>query len=145
MLTVYSKDHSNRRQKIFANLTICMLLIVLGACATTFDKMDRLNSTLRGYEKALRWAKFDIAYSYHKWDTKEQPSIPEYLKNIRLTNYGVSNSSFDEKTMTAKQTVAISFYNKNNLRERSLEDKQRWKYFPDEERWYLMSKPPTFQ
>lgn len=145
MLTVYTKYHSNRYQKIFASLTICLLLIVLGGCATTFDKMDRLNSTLRGYEKALRWAKFDIAYSYHKWDSTEQPAIPKHLKNIRLTNYGVSNSSFNEKEMTAKQTVTMGFYNKNNLRERSLEDKQRWKYFPDEKRWFLMSKPPSFQ
>ena len=142
MLTVYTKHQPNRYQKIFVSLAICMLL---AACASTADKMDRLNSTLRGYEKALRWAKFDIAYSYHKWESKEQPSIPNHLKNIRLTNYGASNSSFDEKTMTAKQTVTINFYNKNNLRERSLEDKQRWKYFPDEKRWYLMSKPPSFQ
>ena len=145
MLTVYTKHHSNRYQKIFANLSICMLLLLPGACASTADKMDRLNNVLRGYEKALRWAKFDIAYSYHKWESTEQPSIPDYLKNIRLTNYGASNKSFDEETMTAKQTVKISFYNKNDLRERSLEDKQRWKYFSDEKRWYLMSKPPTFK
>ncbi len=142
MLTVYTKHQPNRYQKIFVSLAICMLL---AACASTADKMDRLNSTLRGYEKALRWAKFDIAYSFHKWDSAEQPSIPQHLKNIRLTTYGVSNSSFDEKTMTAKQTVAMSFYNKNDLRERSLEDKQRWKYFPDKKRWYLISKPPSFQ
>ncbi len=145
MLTVHTKNLSNRYQKIFASLSICLLLMLPGACATTSDKMDKLNTTLKGYEKALRWAKFEAAYSFHKWDTDEQPSIPRHLKNIRLTSYSVNNRKFDVKTMTAKQTVAISYYNKNNLREKSLEDKQRWKYFPDEERWYLMSEPPTFQ
>lgn len=145
MQTVYTKHHSNHYQKIFTSITICLLLLLPGACATTSDKMDKLNSTLKGYEKALRWGKFEAAYSFHKWDSDEQPSIPKHLKNIRLTSYGVSNRIFDEKTMTAKQKAAISYYNTNNLREKSLEDKQRWKYFPDEKRWYLMSNPPTFQ
>ena len=144
MLTVHAKNLSNRYQKIFVSFAICLLLMLPGACATTSDKMDKLNSTLKGYEKALRWAKFEAAYSFHRWDKDEQPSIPGHLKNIRLTSYSVSNRKFDAKTMTAKQKVAISYYNKNNLREKSLVDKQRWKFFPDEERWFLMSKPPTF-
>ena len=145
MLTVYTNHHSNHIQKIFINITICLLLALLGACSTTYDKTDKLHSSLKGYEKALRWAKFEAAYSFHKWDEKEQPSIPKHLKDIRLTKYEVRNRIFDEKTMTAKQTVAISYYNTGNLREKSLEDKQRWKYFPDKERWYLMSKPPSFE
>ena len=145
MLTVITKRYPQCNQKIFATIIFCLIIMLLGACATTADKMDQLNSTLRAYEKALRWAKFEMAYSFHKWETEEQPSIPKHLQDIRLTHYGVGNRSFDEKTMTAKQTVSIRYYNQSNLRERSLEDKQRWKYFPDKKRWYLMSKPPTFQ
>ena len=145
MLTVYTNYRANRYQKIFTSLSICLLLILPGACAMTSDKMDKLNTTLKGYEKALRWSKFDAAYSFHKWDENEQPSIPKHLKNIRLTSYSVNNSNFDAATMTAKQTVAISYYNNNNLREKSLEDKQRWNFFADKKRWYLMSKPPTFK
>ncbi|MCK4587570.1 MAG: hypothetical protein KAU29_09515, partial [Gammaproteobacteria bacterium] len=144
-LTVLTKNHFKNRQRLCVGLIICLLFLLLGACATTYDKMDKLNSTLRAYEKALRWAKFDMAYSFHKWDSNEQPSIPKHLKNIRLTNYSVNSRSFDEKTMTAKQTVTIGYYNQNNLRERSLDDKQQWEYFPDKKRWYLISKPPIFQ
>jgi hypothetical protein len=144
-MQVFANHDPKHSQKLLAGIMICLLFITLGACATTYDKMDKLNMTLRSYEKALRWAKFDMAYSYHKWETDEQPSIPEHLKNIRITNYSTSNQSFDEKTMTAKQKVTIRYYNQNNLRERSLEDKQSWEYFPEKKRWYLMSKPPTFQ
>ena len=144
MLTVFSNRFSNHHRKIFTSFILYLLIILLCACSTTADKMDKLNNTLKGYEKALRWAKFDAAYSFHKWDSDEQPSMPSHLKNIRITKYVVSNKVFDEKTMTAKQSVSISYYNTNNLREKSLEDKQRWKYFPDHKRWYLMSKPLTF-
>ena len=136
--------YPKHRQKIFVGFSVLFLLITLGACATSYDKMDKLNMTLLGYEKALRWAKFDVAYSFHKWDADEQPSLPKYLKNIRLTSYSAGNHSFDETSMTAKQMVTISYYNKDNLRERSMEDKQSWKYFPDKKRWFLISKPPTF-
>jgi len=144
-MPVFAHHYLKHSQTIVTGLTICLLLIILSACASTYDKMDKLNATLRGYEKALRWAKYEMAYSFHKWDTEEQPSIPEHLKNIRLTSYGANNQSFDEDNMTATQSVTIRYYNQNNLRERSLEDKQRWKYFPDKKRWYLMSKPPTFE
>ena len=144
-MLVFANHSHKHSQTIVTGFTICLLLIMLSACASTYDKMDKLNSTLRGYEKALRWAKFEMAYSFHKWDTEEQPSIPEYLKNIRLTSYSASNQNFNEDKMTATQSVSIRYYNQNNLRERSLEDKQRWKYFSDKKRWYLISKPPTFE
>ncbi len=144
-MLVFANRYTKYSQKIVIGFTISLLVITLGACATTYDKMDRLNSTLRGYEKALRWAKFDMAYSFHKWDENEPPSLPKHLKDIRLTSYSASNQSFNEDNMTAKQTVTIRYYNQNNLRERSLEIKQRWKYFSDKKRWYLMSKPPTFE
>ena len=139
------KHHSNHKQMRFTYLAICLLALLLGACSTTVDKMDKLNQTLRAYEKTLRWAKFDAAYSFHKWGENEQPSIPAHLKDIRLSGYDVGNSGFDQNNMTATQTVFIRYYNQNNYRERSLEDKQEWKYFPDLKRWYLTTKPPTFQ
>ena len=144
-MQVFANRYTKHSKKIVIGFTISLLVITLGACATTYDKMDRLNSTLRAYEKALRWAKFDMAYSFHKWYENEPPSLPKHLKDIRLTSYSASNQSFNEDNMTAKQTVSIRYYNQNNLRERSLENKQRWKYFSDKKRWYLMSKPPIFE
>ena len=139
------KHHFGLSQIIIGGFITLFLLMTLGACATTYDKMDKLNMTLRNYEKALRWAKFDVAYSYHQWDENEQPGIPKHLKDIKVTSYKASNNRFDEKNMTAKQMVTIRYYNQNNLRERTLETNQSWKYFPDKKRWYLTSKPPTFE
>ncbi|NOX76988.1 MAG: hypothetical protein GXP17_10335 [Gammaproteobacteria bacterium] len=132
-----------RRFFVFAALLLSGLL--LGGCSTTADRMDRLDRTLNGYEKALRWGKFDAAYSFHKWGTDEQPSIPAHLKKIRMTRYEVTSRRFDEKTMTARQSVAIRYYDTDTATERELQDRQRWKYFEDAKRWYLMSDPPVFK
>lgn len=134
--------HSLRRYGVWT--LIPLLLLGLTGCATTLDKMDSLNRTLRAYEKNIRWAKFDAAYSFHKWAPGEIPSIPKHLKYIRVTGYDVSGSSFDEKTMTATQTVAIRYYSMETSVEHTLEDKQRWQYDADIKRWQLISPPPTF-
>ena len=47
--------------------------------------------------------------------------------------------------MTASQVVTINYYNQSDLRERELEDHQKWKYFSDEKRWFLISEPPAFK
>lgn len=135
---------STHHRHFIPPLVVALLTsLLLGACATA-DRLDALNQTLRAYEKAIRWAKFDIAYSFRKWDADEQPRLPARLKNVRVTGYEVGNSRFDEKTMTTTQFVTIRYYNTDTLRERSLEDKQRWKYFPEPKRWYLLSDLPDF-
>lgn len=138
------RSPSSIKHTMVTLIAICFTALVLGACATTADKADKLERTVRGYEKALRWAKFDMAYSYFKWDSGEQPVVPKDLKLIRITTYRIANRNFDEEAMTASQVVTIRYYNQSDLRERELEDHQKWKYFHDEKRWYLISKPPEF-
>lgn len=147
--SIFQPYFSSRRtfsgRTVITLFAICFIALSLSGCATTADKADKLERSVRAYEKALRWAKFDMAYSYVKWESGEQPMVPKYLKNIRLTNYSIANRKFDEETMTATQVVTIYYYNQSDLRERQVEDHQQWKYFDDEDRWYLTSKPPEFK
>ncbi|WP_455217927.1 hypothetical protein [Kaarinaea lacus] len=140
-----SSARTSPKGTLITFLTACLMALALSGCATTSDKLDRLERSVRGYEKALRWAKFDMAYSYVKWESGEQPMVPAYLKNIRLTNYSVANNKFDEDSMTASQVVTIYYYNQSDLREKQVEDHQQWKYFDDVDRWLLVSKPPEFK
>ncbi len=118
--------------------------LLLSACATQGEMMDDLNKTLRGYEKAVRWAKFDAAYSYHKRETEQEVSIPTNMENIRVTKYESSNQRFDQQKLVMKQIVTLHYYNTDDLRERSLKHRHEWKYFPENKRWYLISDPIVF-
>lgn len=122
-----------------------MAILLLTGCATTSDMMDKLNTSLRGYEKAIRWAKFDSAYSYHKWDDDEQASIPSYMENIRVTHFETMGEKFDPKNKVMKRTVKLRYYNTEYQREKSMRYPQEWKFFEDSKRWYLVSAPITFQ
>jgi len=121
-----------------------LAILLLGACATQGEIMDNLNKTLRGYEKAVRWAEFDAAYSYHKRETNQETTIPANMENIRVTKYESSGQQFDPQKLAMKQTVTLHYYNTDDLRERSLKLRHEWKYFPESKRWYLISAPVVF-
>jgi len=138
---------NTRQSPIFSVLSwlgLSLAALLLGACATQGEMMDSLNKTLRGYEKAVRWAKFDAAYSYHKWNTDQEASIPTNMENIRVTKYESSSQRFDQQKLIMKQTITLHYYNTGDLRERSLKHRHEWKYFPESKRWYLTSDPIVF-
>lgn len=137
---------TTKKQLSWTQLTVAIFItLLLGACATTGDKMDDLNKALRGYEKAIRWGKYDAAYSFHKWDKGVQPTIPANMENIRVTSYETVGEKFNEKLMIMKQTVKLRYYSTETLREKAMQLPQEWKYFPELKRWYLISEPITFE
>ncbi len=125
-------------------LGLSLAILLLSACATQGEMMDNLNKTLRGYEKAMRWAEFDAAYSYHKWEKDQEASLPANMENIRVTKYESSSQRFDQQKMVMKQTITLHYYNTDDLRERNLKHPQEWKYFSETKRWYLISDPVVF-
>lgn len=146
-----SKIQAMHMSKIRRNhpfLLLCWLglgTLLLSACATQGDMMDSLNKTLRGYEKAVRWAKFDTVYSYHKWAAdQEEQEPPDSMENIRVTKYEASRQKFDQKELVMKQTISLRYYTTDDPRERSLKHRHEWKYFSKSKRWYLISDPIVF-
>lgn len=129
---------------VMALLVMLITPLLLGGCATTNDTMDDLNKTLRGYEKAIRWAEYEAAYSFHKWEDDAEPSIPADIENIRVTHFETVGEKFNQKEMTMKRTVKLRYYNVNHQREKALKFPQEWKYFKESKRWYLISAPITF-
>jgi hypothetical protein len=108
------------------------------------DLMEDLNRTLRGYEKAVRWAQFDAVYSFHRWEDGVEPTIPANMEKIKVTKYETSREKFDPKEKVMLQTVTLSYYNTDDQRVRTLKHRHEWKYFPESKRWYLISEPIVF-
>lgn len=136
--------HRGRVLSVLRWLGLGLAILLSGACATEGKMMDNLNKTLRGYEKAVRWAKFDAVYSYHKWEANQETTIPANMESIRVTQYESSGQKFDQQNRVMKQTVTLRYYNTDDLRERRLKYRHEWKYFPDSKRWYLISAPIAF-
>lgn len=126
-------------------LILILATLVLASCATVGDRLDALQRTLAGFEKSVRWAQFDAAYSFRKWPPGEQPTLPAYLKNIRVTGYDAANLRLDKDNLTAWQLVTIRYYDLDTSRERSVIHSQEWHYEAEKKRWYLISELPDFK
>lgn len=118
--------------------------LLLSACATTADRLEHLDRVQHDYEKAIRWAQFDAAISFRKLEPGEPIPSTAALKNVRVTRYTVNNSSLGADKMSATQVVTINYYRTDTSRERSVVDRQQWKYFSDDKHWYLMTPLPEF-
>jgi hypothetical protein len=135
-----------QKQISWVRLTITLLIILLlGACATTADRMDNLNKSLRGYEKAIRWGHYETAYSFHKFKEGAPSSLPENIDNFRVTKYESFGQKLNEKDMIMKQKIKIRYYNTETQREKSLQHPQEWEFDPKSKRWFLISEPIKFQ
>ena len=125
-------------------LWLILLAVFLSGCATSTERMDDLDHTLRNYKKTIRWADFDSAYGFRKWEAGSQSSPPESLKNVRVTRYEVGNSDLSTDKMSYTQVVRISSYLLDSARERQLTDQQKWEYDEENGHWFLISEMPEF-
>lgn len=133
--------HQQRR----TSLILLLLTLALAACATVGDRLDSLQRTLAGFEKAVRWGQFEAAYSFRRWPPGTPPTLPANLKNIRVTGYDAGSLRLDKESMTAWQVVTIRYYDLDTSREHSIIHSQEWRYDPEEKRWYLISEMPEFK
>lgn len=131
---------SNRVQMLW----LIMLAVFLGGCATSTERLDDLDRTLRNYKKTIRWADFDTAYSFRKWEEGSRSVPPESLKNVRVTRYEVGKSDLSSDKMSYIQMVRIFYYRLDSARERQLTDRQKWEYDEEKGHWYLTSEMPEF-
>jgi hypothetical protein len=136
------------KDPLYRLLVVSALVAGLGACSTLHEqrRSDLLDSSLRGYEKAIRWSEFEVANTFRKDGDKSEP-VPDFqaLRDIRVTSYDVTTRDVDEDKTEARQSVRIGYYNVNYLREKTLTDKQHWLFDEEAKRWYLDGSLPVFE
>ena len=71
--------------------------------------------------------------------------MPKDIENFRVTKYETFGEKFNEKDMVMTQTVKLHYYNTETQSVKSLQHPQKWKFYPESKRWFLISEPITFQ
>lgn len=130
-----------RRQGLWLLLP---LVLFLGGCASTTERMDDLGDTLRNYKKSIRWAQFEQAYSFRKRQDGSDAMPQQSLENVRVTKYTEGGSQLSADKLHFSQTVRISYYLLDSPREREVTDQQQWVYDSEKGRWELTSELPKF-
>ena len=130
---------------ILRTLLAIVLTTMLTACPETKDDKD-LSDTLLQYETIVRWAQWDAAVDFlaPKY-LEENPVTRLELDRLRLftvTQYTVRSAVQVDEGKGLVQVVEVKMFNKNQARERTINDEQYWKYDEDLNRWQLHSGLP---
>lgn len=131
--------------KAMLRLLPLLFLLSLSGCASTSGDKAKQNA-LTEYGAAIRWSEFDRAQEFVDPFYREEHPITdldrERYKLIQVSGYEVKHGSPTADGMT--QTVEIRVINKLTQTERTLTDRQVWRWDEAGKRLWLMSGLPDF-
>lgn len=124
-----------------------LLLMLLAACPAPQAGATRRDNALTDYGVAIRWSEFVAAYEFVDPALREQQPLSdlerERFKQIKVTGYEVK-----EKALAADgsitQTVEIRLVNQHTQIERSISDRQVWRWDVQGKQLWLTSGLPDF-
>ena len=127
-----------------------LLLLLCAGCGemTPHSKTDVLNTTLNGYANALRWGDFEQAMTYV--DPEAQIAHPmtaldkERYKQVRVASYN-DRPPVPVAKGEILQVVEIGLVNINTQTERTIIDRQQWKFDEKSKHWHVSALPDITQ
>ena len=125
---------------------LVFFVAIVSACASVEDskKTITLDSATRQYERAIRWGEYEAAVSLRRDSTVTHADI-DHLKTVKVTAYEqVRQTDSADRSETVIE-VKISYYNEYTMKEKTIFDKQSWKYDPEKKSWYITSPMPDFK
>ena len=129
--------------RLFKLASLFIASIVLFSCATT-DEMNILELQTMSYERAVRWGEFARAKSFHK----DAPLLTDLerrrLKNYRVTDYSILQSSTPDPN-NSYLIIEIKYYKNDRPVVKSFTVKQHWERKEDGKVWYISSPFPKFK
>ena len=120
-------------------------MLLLAGCATQ-NRADTLDLTLRAYASAVRWGDFQSAVVFLDPMTRAEhmPSALDLAryKQIRVSGYDAGNGPLPDGENQVRQIVHINLINVSSQSERSIVDRQTWRYDETTKHWWLTSGLP---
>lgn len=124
---------------------VALLTLLLAGCATN-QRSDALTKTLNAYAGVVRWGDFGSALQFidPKLRAQKAPSQLEMgrFDQYRVTGYDDGQGAVPSGENEVRQVVAISMVNNNTQAERTVIDRQTWRYDPAAKQWWLVTGLP---
>jgi hypothetical protein len=127
-------------------LPLLVLALMLCAGCATDQRNQALIRTLNSYASTLRWGDFQSALQFVDPEVraKHQPSALDLARyqQVRVTGYDEGAGAVPDGENRVRQVVQIGLVNLNTQAERTVIDRQSWRYDPQTKRWWLTSGLP---
>ena len=129
-------------------ILIFILLTGLNSCESMQNRenVGKLDTAIKKYEKALRWAEYRAAASYHVGRDKKPLVVDlENAKNFNVTGINVVEKTINPEINEAIVLAEISYYNKEYGTLKKLRQEQHWWREDDTRNWLIESDFPKFE
>lgn len=127
---------------------VSFFVIFIVGCATIREtrQEDSFDVAATAYKQSILLGKYQVANGFRKAPPSgQQPLDLANLKKIRVTAYELTAVKVSQDGLLVYQTVEISYYNIDNMLEKTITDNQIWKYDTEAETWSLHSDLPDFE
>ncbi|CAM5327358.1 hypothetical protein [Rhodanobacter lindaniclasticus] len=126
-------------------ILLVLSILLLAACATQ-ERSRSLTTTLSAYGGTLRWGDFASASQFIEPKLRVEHPVSELdrarYKQVRVTEYDEGSGPVPISPTEVQQTVRISLVNVHTQAERSVIDRQTWRYDEKTKHWWLISGLP---
>lgn len=120
------------------------MLVLVAGCASSGGDSRKLQQTLYAYQSAVRWSDFTAAAGFIDPDKREDLALKDLearrWEQYQVTGYYVQGSETGEDEVN--QVVELRLINKHTQVERSLIDRQRWRWDSEAKAWWLTTPLP---
>ena len=134
----------NQHRLVFPFLVAFFLVF---GCASVLDKvkMNKFADISKSYAEALLWGHFEAANLYREPEIakQEKPDF-EMLKNIKVAQYDVKELNVSDDGLRVDQQAEITYFHRDKMILKTLQDQQVWEFDTGDRRWYLMTRLPEF-
>ena len=128
----------------WSRLPLLLLVLLLAGCPDGTRKSST-DTQLTDYGVAVRWNEFDKADDYIDPALRDAQSLTdlerERFKQVQVTGYEVKDRQVGADG-SITQVVEIRVVNRNTQVERTITDRQAWRYDPAAKRLWLTSGLP---
>jgi hypothetical protein len=129
------------------SVPIALALLLLAGCATD-QRNQTLTATLNAYANTVRWGNLANAEQFVDPDVREaHPLTPldrSRFKQLRIGDYDDGQGPIADGENKVRQVVHIGVINIHTQQERTITDRQSWRYDPQAKHWWLTSGLPDF-
>jgi hypothetical protein len=134
------------RRLSFASLLFVLLAMLLAGCASD-RRQQALTQTLHQYGATLRWGDFASAQQFLEPAYREAHPISSIdtsrYAQVRVSMYDDGQGPVPGEENEVRQIVQIGLINNNTQAERTVIDRQVWRYDPEKNKWWLTSGLPN--
>lgn len=127
---------------------LVFLVILSAACSglSIKNQADKLKTALDDYGAALRWGRYNYAYTFHIDQEGKQPEIDlDALEKFSVTAFKPVDPVLNAEATEATIPVEIDYYEEQYGTLKKFKYIQKWWFNAEAKRWLIASEFPQFK